>query len=68
MEFITKKLDFSNQTIQEMKINSNKFYNCIKTRRSVRDFKKDIIDFKVIKNFYSFNIFGVSFEYYNFFL
>ena len=44
MEFITKKLDFSNQTITEMKLNSKKFYNLIKKRRSVRDFKKQIID------------------------
>ena len=50
MEFITKKLDFSNQTIKEMKINSKHFYNLIKKRRSVRDFKKDTIDFDLIKN------------------
>ena len=50
MEFKTKKLDFSNQTIKEMKINSKNFYNLIKKRRSVRDFKKDTIDFDLIKN------------------
>jgi iodotyrosine deiodinase len=50
MEFITKKLDFSNQTIKEMKNNSKNFYNVIKKRRSVRDFKKNIIDFDLIKN------------------
>ena len=50
MEFITKKLDFSNQTIIDMRINSKSFYNLIKKRRSVRDFKKDTIDFKLIKN------------------
>ena len=50
MEFITKKLDFSNQTIKEMKINSRKFYNLIKTRRSVRDFKKNNINFDIIKS------------------
>ena len=50
MEFITKKLDFSNQTITEMKLNSKNFYNVIKKRRSVRDFKKQNIDFDVIKN------------------
>ena len=50
MEFITKKLDFSNQTITEMKLNSKNFYNSIKKRRSVRDFKKQNIDFDVIKN------------------
>ena len=47
MEFITKKLNFSNQTIKEMGINSKNFYNLIKKRRSVRDFKKDTIDFEV---------------------
>jgi iodotyrosine deiodinase len=50
MEFITKKLDFSNQTINEMKINSKHFYNLIKNRRSVRNFKKNSIDFEIIKN------------------
>ena len=46
MEFITKKLNFSNQTIKEMGINSKKFYNMIKTRRSVRDFKINTFDLK----------------------
>ena len=50
MEFITKKLNFSNQTIKEMKNNSNNFYKKIKERRSVRDFKKNMIDFDIIKN------------------
>ena len=50
MEFITKKLDFSNQTIKEMKKNSRNFYNFIKTRRSVRDFKKNNINFDIIKS------------------
>ena len=50
MDFITKKLDFSNQTIKEMKLNSKNFYNLIKKRRSVRDFKKDKINFDIIKN------------------
>jgi len=50
MDFITKKLDFSNQTIKEMKLNSKNFYNLIKNRRSVRDFKKQNIDFEIIKN------------------
>ena len=45
MDFITKKLDFSNQTIKEMKLNSKNFYNLIKKRRSVRDFKKQNINF-----------------------
>ena len=50
MKYITKKLDFSNQTLEEMNLNSKKFYNLIKKRRSVRDFKKDVIDFTIIKN------------------
>ncbi len=50
MKFITKKLDFSNQTLNEMRLNSKKFYNLIKKRRSVRDFKNDVIDFEIIKN------------------
>ena len=50
MEFITKKLYFSNQTIKEMKVNSKNFYNLIKNRRSVRNFKKNSIDFEIIKN------------------
>ena len=50
MDFITKKLDFSNQTLEEMSLNSKKFYNLIKKRRSVRDFKNNIVDFDIIKN------------------
>ena len=50
MKYITKKLDFSNQTLEEMNLNSKKFYNLIKKRRSIRDFKKDVIDFTIIKN------------------
>ena len=52
MEFITKKLEFSNQTIKEMKINSKNFYNLIKKRRTVRNFKKNTIDFNIIRNFF----------------
>ena len=50
MRYITKKLDFSNQTLEEMRLNSKKFYNFIKKRRSVRDFKSDVFDFEIIKN------------------
>ena len=50
MEYITKKLDFSNQTLEEMSLNSKNFYNLIKKRRSVRDFKKDLVNFEIIKN------------------
>ena len=50
MKYITKKLDFSNQTLEEMSINSKKYYNLIKKRRSVRNFKNDVINFEIIKN------------------
>ena len=50
MKYITKKLDFSNQTLKEMSLNSKKFYDLIKKRRSVRDFKNDVINFEIIKN------------------
>ena len=50
MKYITKKLDFSNQTLKEMSFNSKKFYNLMVKRRSVRDFKKDLFDFTIIKN------------------
>ena len=50
MKYITKKLDFSNQTLEEMSLNSKKFYDLIKRRRSVRDFKNDVINFEIIKN------------------
>ena len=49
MKYITKKLDFSNQTLEEMSLNSKKFYDLIKKRRSVRDFKNDVINFEIIK-------------------
>jgi len=50
MKFITEKLQFSNQTIDEMKINSRKFYETIKKRRSVRDFNNKSININIIKN------------------
>ena len=50
MKFISEKLEFSNQSIQEMKINSKNFYQKIKKRRSVRDFKNKNIDINIIKN------------------
>ena len=50
MKYKTKKLDFSNQTLEEMSLNSKKFYDLIKKRRSVRDFKNDVINFEIIKN------------------
>ena len=50
MKFITKKLDFSNQTLKEMVSNSKNFYKSIKKRRSVRNFKSETINFEIIKN------------------
>tara|TARA_B100001057_G_scaffold465123_1_gene520959 strand:+ start:1036 stop:1713 length:678 start_codon:yes stop_codon:yes gene_type:complete len=49
-EYITKDLIFSNQTIQEMKLNSIKFYNNIKNRRSIRSFKKKTFALNILKN------------------
>ena len=48
--YLTEELNFSKQTIKKMKFNSNKFYNLIKKRRSVRDFDKKNFDIKIIKN------------------
>jgi len=48
--YLTEELNFSKQTIKKMKFNSNKFYNLIKERRSVRDFDKKNFDIKIIKN------------------
>jgi len=48
--FITEKLEFTNQTIKEMLLNSKKFYNKIKKRRSVREFKNNNVDINIIKN------------------
>ena len=48
--YITEELDFSNQTISDMKNNSKKFYNSIKKRRSIRDFKSKKIEISIIKN------------------
>ncbi len=48
--YITEDLIFSNQTIKDMKINSKKFYNSIKNRRSVRNFSKKDFAISVIKN------------------
>ena len=49
-KYIAEDLKFSNQTIQEMKINSKNFYNNIKDRRSIREFSKEKIDINIIKN------------------
>ena len=48
--YITEELKFSNQTIIEMNMNSKKFYNSIKKRRSVRDFDKKTFDINIINN------------------
>ena len=48
--YITEELKFSNQTIKEMKLNSEKFYKLISKRRSVRDFDKKSFDINIINN------------------
>ncbi len=48
--YITEDLKFSNQTINKMKINSKRFYNSIKQRRSVRDFDSKSFDVSIINN------------------
>ena len=49
-KYITEDLKFSKQTIKEMRINSKKFYENIKNRRSVRDFDEKIFDIQIINN------------------
>ncbi len=48
--YITEELKFSNQTIDEMKLNSEKFYNLISKRRSVRNFARKSFDINIINN------------------
>ena len=48
--YITEELEFSNQTIKEMKFNSKKFYNSISKRRSVREFDDKTFDIDIINN------------------
>ena len=48
--YITEELKFSNQTIHEMKLNSEKFYKLISKRRSVRDFDIKSFDISIINN------------------
>ena len=50
MEYITEKLNFTKQSISEMKANSKEFYVQMKKRRSVRYFKRTSIDINIIKN------------------
>ena len=50
MEYIAEKLNFTKQSISEMKANSKKFYVQMKKRRSVRYFKRTSIDINIIKN------------------
>ncbi len=49
-KYITEDLKFTNQTIKEMKLNSQNFYNNIKKRRSVRDFDRKNFDIEIINN------------------
>ena len=48
--YITEELNFSNQTIEEMRLNSEKFYRLISQRRSVRDFDNKSFDINIINN------------------
>ena len=48
--YLTEELIFSNQTIDEMKLNSKNFYNLINKRRSVRDFDNKSFDINIINN------------------
>ena len=50
MEYKQIKLNFKELPIKEIKKRSLEFYNIIKKRNSVRDFKKSIINDKIIKN------------------
>ena len=50
MKYITEKLHFTKQSISEMKINSKKFYDQMKQRRSVRSFNTKSIDINIINN------------------
>tara|TARA_Y100000590_G_scaffold413449_1_gene509298 strand:+ start:181 stop:846 length:666 start_codon:yes stop_codon:yes gene_type:complete len=49
MKYITEKLNFTKQSISEMKKNSDSFYNQIKNRRTVRDFNKETFDINILK-------------------
>ena len=48
--YLTEELNFSKQTIEEMKLNSEKFYKLISKRRSVRDFDYKSFDINIINN------------------
>ena len=48
--YITEELNFSNQTISEMRFNSKEFYRSISQRRSVRDFDYKSFDINIIYN------------------
>ncbi len=49
-KYITEDLNFSNQTIKEMRNNSKNFYNSIKKRRSIREFDQNPFDINIINN------------------
>jgi Nitroreductase len=48
--YIAEELEFSKQTVKEMKLNSKKFYEIIKKRRSIRSFKNKSFDINLINN------------------
>jgi len=45
-----KKLQFQKITFEEMDYNANQFFQKVSSRRSVRDFSKDIFPIEIIKN------------------
>ena len=49
-DYIAEDLIFSNQTIKNMKFNSKKFYDSMKIRRSIRNFKKKTFEINILKN------------------
>tara|TARA_Y100000996_G_C22450971_1_gene613841 strand:- start:68 stop:745 length:678 start_codon:yes stop_codon:yes gene_type:complete len=48
--YITEDLKFSKQSVNEMKLNSKKFYKSISQRRSVRDFDNKSFNINIINN------------------
>ena len=50
MKYIAEKLNFTKQSISEMKANSREFYIQMKKRRSVRNFENKSININIIKN------------------
>ena len=49
MKYITEKLFFTKQSINEMKFNSKNFYNHMNKRRTIRDFQTKSYDINIIR-------------------